>query len=244
MRLAEDTASIDILSGGRLDFGISRGNSERYLEAFRIDRNEASVENFHDGIEFLTRTWQGAEFGQGEKKFYITRTIQRPHPPVFIGTYGESTARWAASSGFGLIQHGIQSISHVKSILKAFESGGGNVSNVPVGRFIYVARDDVSAREVAWPAASELAVFLLKSGMHKKGIMQERDLEPERFYNEMIIAGGPSSCIEKLRQLSNEMGVNYVNSLPSFFGYLSPTQISSSMELLSKNIMPALRDYN
>jgi alkanesulfonate monooxygenase SsuD/methylene tetrahydromethanopterin reductase-like flavin-dependent oxidoreductase (luciferase family) len=240
IRLAEDVASMDLLSGGRVDFGISRGNSARYLEAYGIEKNMASVENFRETIRFMIKAWQGVEFGTGEKKVYISKTIQQPSPPIFIGTYSEETARWAASEGYLLIQHGIQSRDHVKMLLRSFESGGGDVGKVPVGRFVFVGRDDASARKIAWPASCELAAFLLKSGMHKKGIMKEKDLEPERFYNEMVIAGGPTSCEEQLKGWSDSVGVNYVNVLPSFFGYLSGNLVLSSMNMLSKKVMPAL----
>jgi alkanesulfonate monooxygenase SsuD/methylene tetrahydromethanopterin reductase-like flavin-dependent oxidoreductase (luciferase family) len=238
VRLAEDVASIDLISGGRLDFGISRGNSEKYLQGFGIDKSRASVENFREAIDFLARLWQGNEFGQREKKFQINKTIQQPHPPIFVGTYSEEIAHWAASKGYSLIQHGIQSKANVKKLLQSFEKGGGDLTKVPVGRFVYVGKDDTSAREVAWPASCELAAFLRKSGMHKKGILTEEDLDPERFYHEMVIAGGPDTCLDQLKSLSNELGINYVNSLPSFFGYLTHPQILSSTVLFSKSIMP------
>lgn len=242
VRLAEDITSMDVLSKGRVDFGISRGNSARYLAAYGIDPGQASVERFHESLKFLMKCWEGTELGEGEQKFSTGKTVQQPHPPIYIGTYDEETASWAGREGHLLIQHGIQSKSRLKAIMRAFENGGGDVSKVPVGRFMYVGKSDSSAREVAWPAACQMAELLRKMGMHKKGVIEERDLDPERFYNEMVIAGGPDSCIKQLRALSESLGTKYVNSLPSFFGHLSPSKILPSLEIISKYIMPILGD--
>jgi len=74
--------------------------------------------------------------------------------------------------------------------------------------------------------------------LFKNKILEEKDLDPERFYHEMVISGGPSSCVEQIRELSSSLGVNYVNSLPSFFGNLSPREILPSLKRISKEIMP------
>ena len=240
LRLAEDIANLDLLSGGRVDFGISRGNNARYMQAFGVDPIRGSPEHFQESLQFILKCWTGEEFAIDEDKYSTMKTVQQPHPPVYIGTYTEETAAWAAKSGHFLIQHGIQSRRSLKAMLRAFEGAGRDVSKVPVGRFMFVSDSDSAARKVAWPAACKLADFLRRMKMFKNGILDERDLEPERFYSEMVIAGGPHSCVEQLKALSEDMGVNYVNSLASFFGNLSPQQILPSLKATSKDIMPIL----
>ncbi len=242
VRLAEDIRSMDLLSKGRIDFGISRGNSTKYLQAYNIDSSQASQERFHESINFLISCWKGEEFVANGQKFLIEKTFQQPHPPIYIGTYTEDTARWAAEEGHLLIQHGIQSMTSMKRILSAYESGGRDVSKVPVGRFLYVGKDDSSARKVAWPAACKLAEYFRKSGMQKHGILTEKDLEPERFYHEMLVAGSPTTCVEQLKSLREYLGVDYVNFLSGMFGYLAPQEIQESLHRTSREIMPVLRD--
>jgi len=72
-----------------------------------------------------------------------------------------------------------------------------------------------------WPTVRKLTARLQSLGIAKKAaVVCERDLEPERFYEEMVIAGSPDSCVRKIERLRDELGSNYLNALSAFFGFL------------------------
>jgi len=240
LRVAEDVATMDVVSNGRVDFGVSRGGNARYAEAFAMETKDTAA-RFRESLAFILDCWTKPETTiRGKKYAVLPKPVQRPHPPVYVGTYTDQTARWAGRSGHLLIQHGIQSRRSIKGMLDSYESGGGKAGDVPVGRFFYVGRDDSSARRAVFSVACDLANFLHSIGMDRRGFLSERDLEPERFYNDVVIAGGPRTCVEKVRALRDEMGVDYVNCLAAFFGYLPAGAVMKSLRLLSREVMPAL----
>lgn len=235
LRLAEEIATLDVLSAGRIDFGISRGGNKRYSEAFGLGTPEAT--DFQKTLSFVLQSWTDDHAETDDKNISVQpRPIQRPYPPVYIGTYSEDMVRWAAASGFHLIQHGIQSLEHIRHLLNVFDAAGGQVESVPVGRFVYVSESDESARQELKPVIGKLTAHLRQVGIVTK-TLSEAELQPERFYEEMVIAGSPATCVIKIARLQ-AMRIRYLNCLTAFFGYLPDELLQNSLTLLAKEVMP------
>lgn len=240
LRLAEEIASLDVISNGRVNFGISRGHGGNYFEAYKIDPN-LRTDSFRESLDFILNCWTKDEVDINGKGYNVQpKPVQKPHPPVYIGTHTEETARWIAKSGYRLIQASTQSKWHIEKMLRAYEDAGGKVSDVPVGRMVYVGEDDSTARMEAWPAVLKVTEFYGSIKSFKGKILTEKDLEPDRFIEEMAIVGSPSTCVEKIRELREKMGIEYLNSGISFFGQLPPDKVQRSMVLLSKQVISQL----
>jgi alkanesulfonate monooxygenase SsuD/methylene tetrahydromethanopterin reductase-like flavin-dependent oxidoreductase (luciferase family) len=239
VRLAEEIATLDVLSNGRVDFGISRGGNGRYLEVYGVEP-ESVAQRFQHTLEFVLRAWGDDKVSFGGNAYSIEpKPIQKPHPPVFIGTYTDETAGWTAQQGHGLICHGITSMENQRRLMKAFVEAGGDPATAPFGRFVYVAESDELARKELWPTVEKLTERLRGFRLFdRSGVLQERDLEPETFYNEMVIAGGPATCAEKILDLNRELGVCYLNALSAFFGFLPLPLLEKSLELLAREVRP------
>ncbi len=239
VRLAEEIATLDVISDGRVDFGISRGGNGRYLEVYGIDPDSVN-ERFQSTLQFLLRAWQDGKIPFGENAYSIEpKPVQKPHPPIFIGTYSDETAAWAAREGHALICHGITSMANQRRILRAFTDAGGDVGRVPFGRFVYVSETDASAREELWPTILNLTGRLKGFGLfNRKGIVTEQDLDPEVFYREMVIAGSPESCARQILELNAELGITYLNALSAFFGFLPLELLDRSLTLLGREVRP------
>jgi alkanesulfonate monooxygenase SsuD/methylene tetrahydromethanopterin reductase-like flavin-dependent oxidoreductase (luciferase family) len=241
LRLAEEIATLDVLSGGRVDFGISRGNSSRYLSGYGIGSDNLT-DRFRETLQLTLGYWAGEPVETSEGPQAVEpRPVQTPHPPVYIGGYSEESVKWAGSSGHHLIQHGIQSLDTVRPNLQLFASAGGDVSQVPVGRFVYVGQTDASARAEAWPVVCGLTERLRTIGIHRRGvIISEAELEPERFFNEVAIIGSPATCAQRLDDLRTALGIQYVNLLAAFFGLMPPDLERASLSRFAEEVMPAL----
>lgn len=243
LRLAEELASLDVLSGGRVDFGVSRGGNASYSEAYGLDAVRGR-ERFEASLAFIQDCWSKPEVLIGQSPYAVEpKPVQRPHPPIYIGTYSEEVARWAARAGHGLIQHGIQSLSNVQRVVEAYAAEGGASSKVPIGRFVYVSETDDSARAELRPVLLDLTERLRRVGIAKRsGTLGEDELEPERFYEEMVIAGSPETCIKKIIALRNRLGIDYLNCLASFFGFLPLEHLKKSLHLLGTQVIPRVSD--
>jgi len=137
---------------------------------------------------------------------------------------------------------GIQSPVSLHRSLHTYAAAGGDVSRVPVGRFCYVGDTDAQARAEAWPVVSALAARLHQIGLWREGdlIITEADLEPERFFHETAIIGGPETVAARLIQLRDEQGVRYVNLLSSFFGFMPEELLRPSLQRFSQQVMPSV----
>lgn len=239
VRLAEEIATLDVLSDGRVDFGISRGGNGRYLEVYGV-APESVNERFETTLQFVLRAWQDENMSFGANAYSIQpKPIQRPHPPVFMGTYTDDTAAWAAREGHALICHGITSMENQRRLVRAFKEAGGDVRRVPFGRFVYVSESDASARKELWPTVLKLTERLRHFGLfNRKGVLTERDLDPEVFYREMVIAGSPESCARQVLDLHEELGVTYLNALSAFFGFLPLELLEKSLALMGREFRP------
>ena len=120
----------------------------------------------------MTRAWRDGKIAFGDNAYSIEpKPVQRPHPPIFMGTYTDETAAWAAREGHALDlpwhhQHGQSAASDARLV-----DAGGDPAGVPFGRFVYVSETDESAREELWPTVLKLTTRLKGFGLfNRKGV--------------------------------------------------------------------------
>lgn len=244
LRLAEEIATLDVLSAGRVNFGVSRANSDRYRIPFGY--HESRDPGLQQCIEEILGYWSGTPIVVDGTSYTLSPSpVQQPHPPIYVGAYSPQTLAWAAGRGHPIIAHGIQSPTSLHRCLTTYAERGGDLTRVPVGRFCYVGDSDRQARKDVWPIMVQQAERLHKIGLWRKGdlITTEEDLEPERFYHETAIVGGPATVAARIAELSDCYGLNRINLLSSFFGYLPAELLDGSLELFASEVMPRLNPH-
>src|SRR5690242_19347567 len=88
LRLAEQMALVDILSDGRLDVGVGRGNRPAEFAGYRVPQEE-SRERFDEIVDVVQRGWTEERFSYHGRFFrfddvrVIPKPVQRPHPPIY-----------------------------------------------------------------------------------------------------------------------------------------------------------------
>src|SRR5712691_6721407 len=156
IRLAEEIATRDVLSEGRVDLGVSRGNTSRYFEAWGLAYADRSAA-FDAVFERLICYWTEPKVEVGSRTESIEpKCVQQPHPPVYVATYREESAAWIGRRGLALFQGSQQSVDSIRRCIGAFKDAGGDVAQVPIGRFVVVGETDEAARQATWPAAEKL----------------------------------------------------------------------------------------
>jgi len=107
--LAEQAAMLDVMSGGRLDFGIGKGYRYNEFRGFGIAREEADA-RFEEALEVITRAWTTRHRFSHQGKFWRFDDIvveppprQQPHPPFWVAAGSEASIKRAAARGFRLI---------------------------------------------------------------------------------------------------------------------------------------------
>jgi alkanesulfonate monooxygenase SsuD/methylene tetrahydromethanopterin reductase-like flavin-dependent oxidoreductase (luciferase family) len=165
--LAEQAATLDLVSGGRFDFGIGKGYRHSEFKGFQIAPEEADA-RFEEAVEVMTRAFTSRERFSHRGRFWHFEDIvvepppaQKPHPPFWVAAASEASIRRAAARGFNLIldQYASpQQIGERIGIYKAERASRGlpvNPMQVAVARQLYVARHDADkqaalARQAAY----------------------------------------------------------------------------------------------
>ena len=151
--LAEQAATLDLISGGRFDFGIGKGYRHNEFSGFRIPPEEAGP-RFEESVEVMTKAFVSRERFSHRGKFWALNDIvvepppaQQPHPPFWVAAGSEASIRRAAARGFRLIldQYAApEEIGRRIAIYRAELEAHGRAfdpTHVTVARQLYIARD-------------------------------------------------------------------------------------------------------
>ncbi len=107
--LAEQAATLDLVSGGRLDLGIGRGYRQNEFRGFCIPIEEAN-ERYEEALEVLRKAWASRDrFSHHGKHWHFENIVvepeptQKPHPPLWVGAGSPAGIRATAANGFNLL---------------------------------------------------------------------------------------------------------------------------------------------
>jgi alkanesulfonate monooxygenase SsuD/methylene tetrahydromethanopterin reductase-like flavin-dependent oxidoreductase (luciferase family) len=151
--LAEQAATLDLISGGRLDFGIGKGYRHSEFKGFGIPQDEAEA-RFEEAIEVIQRSWTSRARFSHHGRFWNFEDIvveppsaQRPHPPIWVAAASAPSIRRAAARSFNLIldQYAApDAIGERIALYRAEREARGSTFDpmqVAVARQVYVAKD-------------------------------------------------------------------------------------------------------
>jgi alkanesulfonate monooxygenase SsuD/methylene tetrahydromethanopterin reductase-like flavin-dependent oxidoreductase (luciferase family) len=107
--VAEQAATLDLLTGGRFDFGVGKGYRKAEFDAFCIPLAEAT-ERFDEAMEVIRKAWTGGgRFSHHGKRWHYDNflvepePLQRPHPPLWLAAGSRDSIRRAARGGSNLL---------------------------------------------------------------------------------------------------------------------------------------------
>ena len=114
--LAEQVATLDLLSNGRFDFGVGKGYREQEFSGFCIPMNEAS-ERFEEAIDVIRKAWTSVgRFSHHGKRWHFDSIVvepapmQQPHPPLWLGAGSKASICQAAREGYNLLLDQLASV--------------------------------------------------------------------------------------------------------------------------------------
>jgi alkanesulfonate monooxygenase SsuD/methylene tetrahydromethanopterin reductase-like flavin-dependent oxidoreductase (luciferase family) len=151
--LAEQAATIDLMSNGRLEFGVGKGYRHNEFAAFCIPMAEAD-ERFEEGLALVLKSWTSEQRFSHHGKFWHFENIvvepptaQKPHPPIWMAAGNPDSIRKVAERGYNLM---LDQFASIDAILERFNLFRAEVEKrgrvfdpmtVAVARAYYVATD-------------------------------------------------------------------------------------------------------
>jgi alkanesulfonate monooxygenase SsuD/methylene tetrahydromethanopterin reductase-like flavin-dependent oxidoreductase (luciferase family) len=109
IRLAEDFAFLDVISGGRLDWGVGRGLFAFEYDGMGISQDEGR-ERLEEAVDVVLRAWQeesldyAGRFTNADGLRVLPRPLQKPHPPVYAAAVSPESVTWVARRGLHNLQ--------------------------------------------------------------------------------------------------------------------------------------------
>ena len=181
LRLAEEVALLDLLSGGRVNWGAGRGFARVEFTAFGVPPEE-SVSRFHETVEIVLRAWTDEKLSFAGQHFHfddvevLPKPVQQPHPPVWVAASSEGAIDWAAGRGFSILMDphssgpeiGAKRRYYADKLAAAGFSEAGR--DIPIARLVAIARHAGKATDVARSGAEWIVNSYL--GAQHRPVMQ------------------------------------------------------------------------
>jgi probable F420-dependent oxidoreductase len=156
VHLAKSLATLDQLSGGRLDVGVgSGGRREQIFGAFRVDPKRY-IAQFTEGLALMKALWTDdlvtftGEFWQVENAGMRPKPLQKPHPPIWMGGSAEAALRRAVRLGTGFFGAGsaptARFAEQVRTVRQLLVDGGRDATTFPIAKRVYTLIDDDADR--------------------------------------------------------------------------------------------------
>ena len=248
VRLAEEAATLDVISGGRAIFGIGRGSNPRQFAGYGVDVAEGR-ERFLEALDFVLKAWScdelsyEGEYFQAQELRIMPKPLQDPHPPVYIASNSPDTFSIVGSLGHNIlvaplvvsVQGALDGLAVYREALAEHGHDPAKVKvnvNVPV----YVTKDKRKAKGM--PQASFDNYLGLIRANRTRSLRGISELTYDRVYDDFAAIGDPDQVVEKLRSL----GERYQNQeFMCWFntgGMLPHKEVEKSMRLFSEEVMP------
>ncbi|WP_428485684.1 LLM class flavin-dependent oxidoreductase [Rhodopila sp.] len=221
--LAEQAATVDLLSGGRLDFGVGKGYRHNEFDSFGIPMEDAQP-RFNEAIDIITKSWTSNDRFDFHGRFWQFKdivveppTAQKPHPPFWQGAGHPDSIRRVAARGHNLLLDQFASFADTISRFDTYRQAmiangfGFDPSQVGVARAFHVARDQADKdaaleRRIAGQRRMH-AISQRPDGNNTSSIMAFSDTREAS--EESALYGSPDEICRKLERL-REAGVQYV----------------------------------
>lgn len=248
LRLAEEVALLDVISGGRVNWGAGRGFDKKEFQTFGVPFDESHA-RFREAVDIVLRAWSEdrltykGEFHAYDDVEVLPKPAQAPHPPVWLAATSPGSIESAARDGFSILMDPHTTHEEIsekfafyqETLIKHGHSPVGR--ETPVARLLAVADTDDEATEIARRGAGwTLGAYVNqeKSTGPNSLTMRTRDENEDpvaRYVNGAVIKGCPERVVDKLQELQETMPLNYLLAAP-----LSP----GSFDLFTDKVMPKL----
>lgn len=261
LRKAEDFAMLDILSNGRLNFGVGRGIIPKHFEGFRIDPHESRA-RYEESLAIIRKAWTEDTFSHEGKFWQVPslslspKPLQKPHPPIYRGTLSLESFEAAAVAGDNAFVVPWLTGPHadVRTLVQRYRTllkeHGHPQKRTTFIFFVFVDRDHNEAMRDG-VASTRAYTELFTSFVPPETLQELKQGDPFKTFldysrsmsdhlEERAIVGTPAECRRRLHELDDEFGLDQV----AFYfhaGARDPKRARYGMELFAHEVMPEFK---
>ncbi len=249
--VAETVASLDVIAGGRLVFGVGLGYREVEFDAFGVPRGKR-VSRFEEYLALVRRLWSEetvthhGETCRLENVRMNLRPVQKPWPPIWIAANNDRAIRRAARLGDTWFVNPHSTLETIRRQLALYREeldaeGRPFPQELPILKEIFCAKDRATALDMAGPYLAGKYRDYAKWGQDDAMPDDESfDKDFEELIRGRFILGSPEDCYRQLEPYWRELGVNHLCLRTHWAGMPLSTALHS-MRLISDELLPALQ---
>jgi alkanesulfonate monooxygenase SsuD/methylene tetrahydromethanopterin reductase-like flavin-dependent oxidoreductase (luciferase family) len=270
IRLAEQFALVDILSRGRLDLGVGRGNRPTEFRGYHVPQEE-SRERFDETVEVMIKAWTEERFSHAGRfhtvpeASVIPKPVQKPHPPMYQVCVSKDGIENTALRGWPMLNSVLfgpveQLVASRDTYVTALEKAGRSPVDIAalldrwgVSRQIYVADTDAEAladaREAELWYQDSFRRFVVPDRIEEAhpslqpGFRAMGERLAKVTWDGLVretLAFGSPDTVARHIEVMRQMGVGQVLCWMSFGG-LAMDKVRRSMEMFAREVMPRFR---
>ena len=215
LRLAEEVALLDNLSGGRVNWGAGRGFDRKEMEVFGVARDD-SYARFRENVDIVLQAWRDepltyeGRFHSFDNVEVLPKPLQDPMP-AWVASTSPEAIEWSARRGHAILmdphathEECASKYANYRAALE--EHGMEQRQDTPMARLVAIARTDEAAEAIA----REGARWTLDSYAAPAPGAPSKEERIERYVNEVIIHGSPAKVVDELKRLEEEIPLNYL----------------------------------
>jgi alkanesulfonate monooxygenase SsuD/methylene tetrahydromethanopterin reductase-like flavin-dependent oxidoreductase (luciferase family) len=251
LRLAEDYALLDVLSGGRVDLGLGRGSFPIHFAGFGVEM-EDRTERHREAIEVVRAAWSNRQVAHEGRYWRFPelsvspRPIQQPHPPIYQATVSPETFEQAGRLGDGafIVPGAPLTSDTIRERLTIYRQAAAEYGRtVPPPVFIYQLFLNRSREAGEEEALRCMGAYWdrVAAAAGDAGIAKARKEQLKVNPHASALIGTPADVIDKLKAVRREFGAEHV----AFYlnaGARTAESARANMELFAAEVLPAVRD--
>ena len=232
--IAEQVATLDLLTGGRVDFGVGKGYRKSEFDGFCIPMAEAT-ERFDEAMEIIRKAWttEGRFSHHGKRWHYDNivvepEPLQRPHPPLWLAAGSHDSIRRAAREGYNLLLDQLAQVNQIIERIAIFREECARIGRAYDPLMVATARPlqmihHESERAAAYETRKRVLSVIGDLARDKLADRVEDDTAP--------LLGTPDEVIAKLKELEAGGATNIL--------LVDPNASVANLRAFAREVMPA-----
>ena len=256
--VAEEIATLDVLASGRFDVGLGRGYQRYEFERLGLDLDTAR-QRWEESVDVIVKALSGEPFTHDGELFQIPETtifpqpVQKPHPPIWVTAQSPESVDATVRRGFNLLTGGFGvPLERMGEFRQQFDraTSAADVPERPevgVQRAVYVTDSQADARAAAEEARWNMRVTLSLRNQYERvedgraiPVPAPNEPDTDDLLDRYLVIGTPDTVIRQIGRVQEHVGISHFNC-SFWFGDLEHARIMRSMELFSREVMPAFQ---
>ncbi len=259
IRLAEEIATLDVLSNGRVEFGVGRGSLPEHFTGFGISQSE-SRDRFLEALEIIRQAWTNERLSYNGRFFQIgevavvPKPVQQPYPPIRVAANSPDTFELMGQLGLPIFVaaqvNPFPRIREYLPIYRAARAAAGHPDHGPEDVTVliptYVAESRVQVRQEMEPSimrwlqsvGARYANRDVGPPLMRERLERIRRMTYEQACEMMAVLDTPEACVERLQQFREDFNMGRLICWFNQGGLVPHAQVMRSMELFAAKVMP------